>query len=139
MTAAHAGGFGPPLTPEDIEPGHGYAYDPSHDGPNGERYCWCGWDEQSHARPKPPPLKLTQGRKEALACLMFGHRQMRPVTESNITTPVGRRDQMPLLVHWQAVNWLADNELVTTVWLDGDARYVTLTSAGIDYAEGVGL
>lgn len=36
-------------TPDEIEEGHAYRHDPAMDGPTGERYCWCGWDEEAHA------------------------------------------------------------------------------------------
>jgi hypothetical protein len=83
-------------------------------------------------------VRVTVSRRQALATLMHGRRQARPVTESNITTTPDRWASMPLFVYWQSSQWLEAQGYAQRSWHDG-RNHVTLTDAGVDLAEQEGL
>jgi hypothetical protein len=78
--------------------------------------------------------KLTVAQRKALAVLLYGRRHAREVTESNISTAPEHWSSMPLFVYWQTVRWLEDQGYVSTAWMAG-RMHVTLTDAGVDFAE----
>ena len=75
-------------------------------------------------------MELTNARRHGLTVLFRGHLDMRPVYESNITSPPD--DPRRLTVYWQTVRWLVEHGYATIERTA--ANRVTLTAAGLDLA-----